>query len=101
MRWKLILEQYNPDLIHIQGSKNIATGVLSILDIVDTNNLIGPNISSQARQFSLEKEYMLHSVNFKNIMQFQEIDKALIQTAKSNKEDSIQLWRGEKILSNL
>ena len=38
---------------------------------------------------------MLHSVNFKNIMQFQEIDKALIQTTKSNKEDSIQLWRGE------
>ena len=34
MRWRLILEQYKPELIYIQGSKNIAAEALSRLDIV-------------------------------------------------------------------
>ena len=40
MRWKLIVEEYNPELIYTQGSKNIAADALSVLDIVDTNNPI-------------------------------------------------------------
>ena len=36
MRWKLILEEYNPELIYIQGSKDITADALSGLDIVDT-----------------------------------------------------------------
>ena len=38
MRWRLILEEYSPELIYIQGSKNIAADALSRLDIVDTPN---------------------------------------------------------------
>ena len=45
MRWRLILEDYNPELIIIQGSKNITADALSRLDIVDTNNLSKPNMS--------------------------------------------------------
>ena len=38
MRCRLvILEEFNPELIYIQGSKNIAANALSRLDIVDTN----------------------------------------------------------------
>ena len=44
MRWRLILEEYNPELIYIQGSKNIAADTLSRLDIVDTSNLIKPKM---------------------------------------------------------
>ena len=40
MRWWLILEEYNPELIIIQGSKNIAADALSLLDTVDSNNPI-------------------------------------------------------------
>ena len=29
MRWRLIVEEYNPYVIDIQGSKNIATDTLS------------------------------------------------------------------------
>ena len=36
LRWRLILEEYNPELLYIQGSKNIAADALSRLDIVDT-----------------------------------------------------------------
>ena len=44
MRWRLILEEYNPELIYKQGFKNIVADALSRLDIVDTNNPIKPNM---------------------------------------------------------
>ena len=56
MRWRLILEENNPKLIYIQGSRNIAAHALSRLDIVDTNNPIKSNMSSLAEHISLEKE---------------------------------------------
>ena len=34
MQWRLIFEEYSPELIYIQGSKNIAADVLSRLDIM-------------------------------------------------------------------
>ena len=68
MRWRLILEEYNPELKHIKDSKNIATNTLSRLDIVGTNNPIKPNMSSLAEHFSLEEEYILHPVDYKTII---------------------------------
>ena len=38
MQWRLILKEYSPELIYIQGSKTIAADVLSRLDIADTPN---------------------------------------------------------------
>ena len=55
MRWRLILEEYNPELIYIQGAKNVAADSLSRLDIVDINNPVKPNMSSLSEYFSLEK----------------------------------------------
>ena len=82
MGWKLIPEEYNQELICIQGSKNITADALSILDIVDTNNSIKPNMSSLAEHFSIEKEDILYPVNYKTIMRYQQNDKLLIETAK-------------------
>ena len=90
MRWRLIVEEYNPELIHIQGSKNIAADALSRLDIVDTNNSIKPNMSSLAEYFSFEKEDVLHPAKYKTIMQYQQNNKPLIETAKLNKSYSIK-----------
>ena len=44
MRWRLILEEYSPELIYVQGSKNTAAGALSRLDILDTPNHAKNNI---------------------------------------------------------
>ena len=71
MRWRLILEEYNPDLIYNQDSKNIAADALSRLDTVDINNPIKPNMSAFAAHFSLEKEDVPCTVNYKNITQYQ------------------------------
>ena len=68
MRWRPILEECNPELTYIQGSKIIAADVLSRLDRVDTNSPIKPNMPSLAEHFSLEKEDILHLVNYKTIM---------------------------------
>ena len=46
MGWRLILEEHNPKLIYIKGSKNIAADALSRLHKVDTNNSMKPNMSS-------------------------------------------------------
>ena len=43
MRWRLILEEYNPEFICIQGFDNSTADALSRLDIVDTNNPITSN----------------------------------------------------------
>ena len=81
MIWSLILEEYNPELIYIQGSNTIAADTLSRLDIVDTNSPIKLNISSLAEHLSLEKEDVLHPVNYKTIMQYQQNNKPLVETA--------------------
>ena len=94
MRWRLILGEYNPELIYIQDSKNIAAGVLSRLDIVDTNNPIKPNMSSFAKHFFLEKENVLHPVNYKYIMQYQQSVKPLLETVKLNKDYLINHFYG-------
>ena len=97
MRWRLILEKYNPELIFIQCSKNIAADALSRFDIVDTNNPIKPNMSSLAEHICLEKEYILHPINYKTILQYQQYNKPLIKTAKLNKGYSTNHFMGQII----
>ena len=38
MRWKLILEEFIPELIYIKGSQNIVADALSCLDKIDYLN---------------------------------------------------------------
>ena len=68
MRWRLILEEYSPELIYIQGSKNIAADALSRLDIVDTPNPVKNNIKSVNEHYGLEDEDISHPTNYKTIM---------------------------------
>ena len=46
-QWELILEEYSPELIYIQGFKNTAADALSRLDIVDTPNPIKNKFKSE------------------------------------------------------
>ena len=54
MQWRLILEEYNPKLIHIQASKNIAPDILSRFDIGDTPNPVKNNMKSVNEHNGLE-----------------------------------------------
>ena len=71
MRWRLILEEYSPKLIYIQGSKNIAVDTLSRLDIVDTPNPVKNNIKSINEHYGIEDEEILHPTNHQTIIKNQ------------------------------
>ena len=94
MRWRLILEEYSPELIYIQGSKNIAADALSRLDIVDTPNPVKNNFKSINEHYGLENEDISHPTNYKTIMRNQQKDKELIKIAQNNKDYSIQNFHG-------
>ena len=68
MQWRLILEGYSPELIHIQGSKNIAADALNRLDIVDTPNPVKNSIKSIIEHYGLEDEDISHHTHYKTIM---------------------------------
>ena len=46
MQWTLILEEYSPELLYVQGSKNIAADTLNSLDIIDTPDPVKNNVKS-------------------------------------------------------
>ena len=75
MRWRLILEEYGPELIYIQGSQNTAADALSRLDIVDTPNPVQNNIKAVNEHYGLEDEDISHPTNYKTIMQNQQNNK--------------------------
>ena len=56
MQWRLILVEYNPELIYIQGFKNITADALSRLDEVDIPNPVKNNIISINEHYGLEDE---------------------------------------------
>jgi hypothetical protein len=35
MRWRLVLEEFGPDLQHIKGERNVVADALSLLEIDD------------------------------------------------------------------
>ena len=94
MRWRLILEEYGPELIYIQGSKNTAADALSRLDIVDTPNPVKNNIKAVNEHYGLDDEDISHPTNYKTIMRYQQKDQELIKIAQSNKDYSVQHFHG-------
>ena len=98
MRWRLILEEYSPELVYIQGSKNIVADALSRLEIKDNKEPIAPNLEALAENFALSKNDLpeeIHPTSYKTIMKHQQMDKLLIEKAKSNVNDySIKHFHG-------
>ena len=98
MRWRLILEEFSPELIYIKGSKNIVADALSRLDKIDNvnntssnntnnNNKVEPTLESLSENFALNKEDVLHPTSFKTIMRFKQKNKFLIEIAKEKPND--------------
>jgi len=88
MRWRLILEEYSPELIYIQGDKNIVPDALSRLELTENSTKIKPEINVLAEHFALSKTDVpnkAHPTNLKTIMRYQQNDKELIETAKKTK----------------
>ena len=92
MRWKLILEEYNPDLKYIKGENSVVADALSRFPML--------NLSSspmQMEQFSFEDDYLppdTFPLTFKTLMVHQQQDELLQQIVKDNNQYSPKIFRG-------
>ena len=75
MQWRLILQEYSPELIYIQGSNNVTADALSRLGMDDTPNPVQNNIKSVNEHHGLEDEDISYPTNYKAIIQNQQKDK--------------------------
>ena len=89
MRWHLIIEEYAPELIYIQGEHNIVADALSRLDIMPitshTEQLHDMHYLSE--QFGLEKDNIhkdTFPVHYKLLAKEQLKDKALLKQVRTS-----------------
>ena len=71
MRWRLILEEYGPELIYIQGKKNVVADALSRLDLETEDLKVQPTMQFLAEHFGLDNKDLpreVHPTNYKTIM---------------------------------
>ena len=117
LRWRMVLEEYSPELIYIKGTKNIVADALSRLDNgeyepkspqeelfltanclanMDTDPTYHLSAVEEAELYSNEEDDVpSFSFTYKNIMKEQQADKKLVATAKANpREYTVQSFRG-------
>ncbi len=97
MRWRLIIEEFGPELIYVQGQKNIIADSLSRLAIAEsaTQEITYEQLLMQnAETFAQEKESLprnIYPLNFKLIAREQSLDEELLVAAKRNVTGNYQL----------
>ncbi len=97
MRWRLIIEEFGPELIYVQGQKNIIADSLSRLAIAEsaTQEITYEQLLMQnAETFAQEKESLprnIYPLNFKLIAQEQSLDEELLAAAERNVTGNYQL----------
>ena len=86
MYWRLIIEEYSPDLVYLQGAKNIVTDTLRRLDIIIDPSSDKADDLYLAECFTVDDNDELPSslpFTYKNIMKEQSKDSKLKKLIKS------------------
>ncbi len=92
LRWRLIIEEYGPELIHIKGDKNIVADALSRLNIDPIYAPSTPDINYDAEFYGLDDEDLspnVFPVHYKLIAKHQYSNKVLVQNLKKGLNDLI------------
>ena len=95
MRWRLILEEYGPELRYIKGENNVVADALSRLEIMETP--ISKDSASMAEHFGLEEDDLPQDafpLNYKTLMIHQQADKELLERAQDNDGYTLNIFRG-------
>ena len=72
MRWRLLIEEFGPELIYFPGFNNVVADCLSRLEYDNNDN--------QTDHFTLDKEDVnAYLLNDKLIMKYQQKDNKLLQ----------------------
>jgi hypothetical protein len=86
MRWRLILEEYGPELIYVKGEHNVVADALSRLDLLTTPPL-SANLEQMAEHFGIDDDDLpadAFPLQYKMIAREQNKDKELLKQLKSN-----------------
>jgi RNase H-like domain found in reverse transcriptase/Reverse transcriptase (RNA-dependent DNA polymerase)/Integrase zinc binding domain len=95
MRWRLILEEFGPELIYVQGETNIVADALSRLDIVDSP--IQHSSHSIAELYGATKEDLpkdILPVTYHVLHSEQQRDQALLKATHINKQYQLKSFHG-------
>ena len=86
MRWRLILEEFGPELNYIKGEKNIVADALSRLSMHNEINETTDkaNIFYVAELFASQSDDLTYPLSFANISQHQHSDTLLRNVASQN-----------------
>ena len=98
MRWRLLIEEFGPELVYLQGKKNIVADALSRLEIEeseqpkDFEQLLINNAECFANDIKLPST--VFPVSFQLILKHQQEDKELVALAKTNSNYILKNFRG-------
>ena len=100
MRWRLLIEEFGPELVYIKGEKNIVADALSRLQFNEVSNsdpnnleqLLIHNVECFATDIKLPST--VYPVSFQIIHQQQQLDEDLTKLSKTNESYSTKEFRG-------
>ena len=82
MHWRLLVEEFSPELIYLSGVNNVVSDCLSRLKYKDNSNITD--------HFALDKEDVnTYLLSYKLIMKCQQNDNKLLQKSKNDKKYSL------------
>ena len=94
MRWRLILEEFGPELIYVPGANNDAADALSCLESSPSSS---PPPSEMAEHFGFDDEDLppdTFPLTYKLLMQHQLQDKELMDKAEANNGYALSIFQG-------
>ena len=94
MRWRLILEEYNPELNYTKGTTNIIADALSRLDMDEKQHLSIYNYPLFYGSKSDDLDVNLFPLDFSTIAEMQHADSQLCKLLQSHNDYSMQSFHG-------
>ena len=92
MRWRLILEEFGPELKYIKGENNVVADALSRLELSDNQEIL--NISELYGYDDKVLPESAYPILYYDIAKAQETDAKLQQKLVSHKEYTLDTFRG-------
>ena len=92
MRWRLLIEEFGPELIYIKGTSNVVADALSRLNI--TSEPMSRDQTVVADLYGATTKDIMFPITFSNILSHQQRDTTLRQTARSDPKYHFKSFRG-------